>query len=227
MVGDVVMIQYSGKCVPATYRLGVVTAVVVESDGPVRTVEVEYSILAELPVAERLAYKGITKKRIRVAVQRLVLILPVEEREQDSFCGGQAVSAGQIHGGQGDGVPGHGEQRAEGEHDEPEHGVAIPGQGEQGADGVLAEQGVEVPGQGEQGAEGVPAAADGQEDVGGEHGDLGVVDAALDDHEGDVGGDGSRLTQSSVRGLYRSCQILMKKVKCVDHEKTIYLITGQ
>ena len=209
VVGDVVMIQYSGKCVPATYRLGVVTAVVVETDGLVRTVEVEYSILAELPVAERLAYKGITKKRIRVAVQRLVLILPVEEREQDSFCGGQAVSAGQIHGGQEDGVPGHSGQRAEGEHDEPEQGVAIPGQGEQGVVGVLAEQGVGVPGQGEQGAERVPATAVGQADVGGEH--------------GDVGSDGSRLTQGSVRGFYRSCQILMGKVKCVDHEKTIYL----
>ena len=73
------MIKYEGRCVPASY------SVEVESDGLVRTLEVEYSILAELPVAERLAYKGITKKRIRVAV----LILPVEERDQDSFCGGR------------------------------------------------------------------------------------------------------------------------------------------
>ena len=50
-------------------------------------------------------------------------------------------------------------------------------------------------------AEGVPAAADYQADVGGEHGDLGVVDAAIDDHEGDVGGDGSGLAYCSIKGL--------------------------
>ena len=38
-----------------------------------------------------------------------------------------------------------------------------------------------------------------------------------------MGVDGSGLTHSSIKGSYRSCQMLMKKVKCVDHEKTIYL----
>ena len=56
----------------------------------VRTATVEYSLLAELPEAERHLYKGITKKRIRVPVQRLVLILPVEERDPDLLCRGQA-----------------------------------------------------------------------------------------------------------------------------------------
>ena len=54
--------------------------------------------LAELPASERLAYKGITKKRIRVSVQRLVLILPVEQQgdvpveegEQHNLPGGKA-----------------------------------------------------------------------------------------------------------------------------------------
>ena len=81
-VGDVVLIQYTGKCRPATYRLGVVIEVEVDDDGLVRTVSVEYSLLSELSEADRLLYKGITKKRLRVAVQRLVLILPVEERDQ-------------------------------------------------------------------------------------------------------------------------------------------------
>ena len=81
-VGDVVLIQYMGKCRPATYRLGVVIGVEVEADGLVRTVTVEYSLLSELSEADRLLYKGITKKRLRVPVQRLVLLLPVEERDQ-------------------------------------------------------------------------------------------------------------------------------------------------
>ena len=50
----------------------------------------EYSLLTELPVADMLAYKGVTKKRITVAVQKLCLILPVEEREEFSSSGGQA-----------------------------------------------------------------------------------------------------------------------------------------
>jgi hypothetical protein len=81
--GDVVLVQYEGKYKPATYRLGVVTEVQTDSDGMVRTVWVEYSLLAELPYSVRLAYKGITKKKIKVSVQRLVLILPVEERDTD------------------------------------------------------------------------------------------------------------------------------------------------
>ena len=61
-----------------------------------------------------------------------------------------------------------------------------------------------------QGSEGVHvAAADGQEGqagVGGDHGDQAVVVAAHEDQVGHVGGDGS----------YRYCQMLMKKVNCVD-----------
>ena len=61
----------------------------VSPDDLVRTATVEYSLLAELPEAERHLYKGITKKRFRVPVQRLVLILPVEERGPDLLCGGR------------------------------------------------------------------------------------------------------------------------------------------
>ena len=88
-VGDVVLIQYEGKCKPATYRLGIVTDLEVDPDGLVRTVVVEYSLLSELSEADRFSYKGVTKKKLKVPVQRLVLILPVEER--DNFLpGGQA-----------------------------------------------------------------------------------------------------------------------------------------
>ena len=93
--GDVVLIKYEGKCVPASYRLGVVTAVMVDTDKLVRTVEVEYSLLSVLAPEKRLMYRGITKKRIKVAVQRLVLILPVEERDTNSPSWGQADKAAQ------------------------------------------------------------------------------------------------------------------------------------
>ena len=50
-----------------------------EDDGLVRTCTVVYSILAELSIEEMLEYKGITRKELRVPVQRFVLILPLEE----------------------------------------------------------------------------------------------------------------------------------------------------
>ena len=57
-------------------------SVKVDEDGLVRTVKVSYSLLRELPEKDRLKYKGITKKMIEVAVQRLVLIVPVEEMKE-------------------------------------------------------------------------------------------------------------------------------------------------
>ena len=92
-VGDVVLVQYEGKSKPGTYRLGVITEVEVEADGCVRNVTVQYSLLAELSEEERLKYKGITRKKIRACVQRLVLILPVEERDQNSSPEGLAGTA--------------------------------------------------------------------------------------------------------------------------------------
>ena len=82
-VGNVVLIKYEDKCRPGTYRLGVVRQVLVSPDGLVRDVLVEYSLVSELPADERKLYKGVTKKTVQVPVQRLVLILPVEE--QTSF----------------------------------------------------------------------------------------------------------------------------------------------
>ena len=197
-VGDIVMIKYEGKCAPASYRLGVVTSVEVDSDGLVRTVEVEYSLLSELPAAERLLYKGITKKRLTVAVQRLVLILPVEERDLDSFCGGQADTAACADVGHGDDVV---TVRQHGQVDEE---LAAAGHGEQvyegvhAADGVVGDQGAAVV-QGDQGNEGVHDE---------EH---------LQDHVGV-----SRVKENDVKEAFRSCQMLRSRCTYEDYEKTIY-----
>ena len=79
-VGDVVLVQYSSVTKPGSYRLAKVVSVEQdEDDGLVRTCTVVYSILAELGIDEMLEYKGITRKERGVLVQRLVLILPVEE----------------------------------------------------------------------------------------------------------------------------------------------------
>ena len=81
-VGDIVLVQYSAKSSPGTYRLARVKEVEVDNvDGLVHTCTVVYSLLAELSYADRAKYKGITRKELRVPVQRLVLILPVEEAE--------------------------------------------------------------------------------------------------------------------------------------------------
>ena len=73
--------MYEGKSKPGSYRLAVVREVQLSSDGLVRTVVVEYSLVGELPHEERDRYKNITKKKILVPVQRLVMILPIEEQD--------------------------------------------------------------------------------------------------------------------------------------------------
>ena len=81
-VGDIVLVQYESKSSPGVYRLARVIKVEVDKmDGLVHTCVVMYSLLAELKPADRAKYKGITRKELRVPVQRLVLILPVEESE--------------------------------------------------------------------------------------------------------------------------------------------------
>ena len=54
----------------------------VDGDGLVRTVSVEYSLLAKLAWDDRASTNGVTKKRLRLPVQRLVLIPPVEKSGQ-------------------------------------------------------------------------------------------------------------------------------------------------
>ena len=81
-IGDIVLVHYESKSSPGVYRLARVIKVEVDKmDGLVHTCVVRYSLLAELKPADRTKYKGITRKELRVPVQRLVLILPVEESE--------------------------------------------------------------------------------------------------------------------------------------------------
>ena len=86
-VGDIVLISYSDKSKTGTYRLGMVDKVELDSDGLVRTCEVAYRLVrCDLPVEElRLYLKGLKYKRIRVPIQRLCVILPVEEQDGPSF----------------------------------------------------------------------------------------------------------------------------------------------
>ena len=73
-VGDVVLIKYSSKTAPGTYRLGRITNTELEEDGVVRTCTAKYALCSG-----DLNSKAVHKE-ICVPVQRLVLILPVEEQ---------------------------------------------------------------------------------------------------------------------------------------------------
>ena len=91
--GDVVLISYSEKSKTGTFRLGIVEQVEVDADGLVRTYTVGYRIVrSDLPTEEqRLYYKGLKYKKLRVPVQRLVVILPIDEQKEPGYLtrGGQ------------------------------------------------------------------------------------------------------------------------------------------
>ena len=78
--GDVVLIKYATKSKSGEYRLGRVVSVEVDPDQLVRTCLVRYSLVQHMSGKDRLSYKGLTVKYIRVAIQRLLIILPVEEQ---------------------------------------------------------------------------------------------------------------------------------------------------
>ena len=80
--GDVVLINYTDKSKSGTWKLGRVDSVEVDDDGLVRTCVVEYRLVrCDLPAEDlRIYFKGLKFKQIRVPVQRLSLILPVEEQ---------------------------------------------------------------------------------------------------------------------------------------------------
>ena len=85
--GDVVLISYEDKSKTGTFKLGIVEQVEVDSDGLVRTCVVAYRLVrSDLPMEEmRLYYKGLKCKKLRVPVQRLCIILPVEEHDEPDF----------------------------------------------------------------------------------------------------------------------------------------------
>ena len=82
-VGDVVLIQYSSKSTPGTYRLGRVTEIEVDEDNLVRTCKVAYRLVKPVTDANQYSTDDVVRKEIRVPVQRLVLILPIEEQKNN------------------------------------------------------------------------------------------------------------------------------------------------
>ena len=66
---------------PGTYRLGRVKEVEVDpNDGLVRTCVVIYKLVKPSTKNPRDIFKDVTSKEVRLPVQRLILILPVEEQ---------------------------------------------------------------------------------------------------------------------------------------------------
>ena len=79
--GDVVLIEYKHKSFPGTYRLGRVKEVEIDSsDGLVRTCTVCYRLVKPSKRNPRDSLQDVTAKEVRLPVQRLVLIVPVEEQ---------------------------------------------------------------------------------------------------------------------------------------------------
>lgn len=78
-VGDIVLIEYKSKTGPGTYRLGKVVSVEVDADELVRTCTVSYRLVRPITERNRDPVQDVVSKEVRVPVQRLVMILPVEE----------------------------------------------------------------------------------------------------------------------------------------------------
>ena len=80
--GDIVLVSYTDKTKTGTFRLGRVDSIELDDDGLVRTCVVQYRLVrSDLPKEDMLIYfKGLKCKSIRVPVQRLVMIYPVEEQ---------------------------------------------------------------------------------------------------------------------------------------------------
>ena len=74
-VGDLVMIADSGK-IKGKYKLGIVIATTISGDGVVRSATVQYFI--RRGVSEKWSAEQVTR-----SVQRLVMILSVDEQTQD------------------------------------------------------------------------------------------------------------------------------------------------
>ena len=79
-IDDIVLIEYKSKSAPGTYRLGRVKEIEIDPrDNLVRTCTVVYKLVKPSAQNARDIFKNITSKEVRVPVQRLILILPVEE----------------------------------------------------------------------------------------------------------------------------------------------------
>ena len=74
LVDNVALIECKSKSAPGTYSLRRIRKVEIDDDDLVRTCTVSYKINA------RDVFKDVTSKEVRVPVQRLILILPVEKQ---------------------------------------------------------------------------------------------------------------------------------------------------
>ena len=75
-VGDVVLICEPSK-IKSKYKMGVIETVFPSTDGFVRSVLVKYVLVQNSPTGDG----KVTVIRVKRSIQRLVLILPVEEQE--------------------------------------------------------------------------------------------------------------------------------------------------
>ena len=78
--GDVVLIEYKSKSAPGTYRLGRMLNVEMDDDNLVRTCTVSYKLIRPITARNRDSFTDVVSKELRVPVQRLVMILPIEEQ---------------------------------------------------------------------------------------------------------------------------------------------------
>ena len=78
--GDVVLIQ-DGSAVRGEWKLGIVTKTFPSDDGKVRRVEVSYKIFR--PDEKLDTYNGANHASVERAVQRLIVLVAVDEDEQD------------------------------------------------------------------------------------------------------------------------------------------------
>ena len=80
-VGDIVLIEYKNKSFPGSYRLGRVKDVEIDpSDDLVRTCTVLYKLIKPASKNSRNIFKDVISKEVRLPVQRLIIILPIEEQ---------------------------------------------------------------------------------------------------------------------------------------------------
>ena len=79
--GDIVLIEYKTKSFPGSYRLGRVKDVEIdEADHLVRTCTVVYKLVKPSRRNAKDVLQDFTSKEVRLPVQRLVLIMPMEEQ---------------------------------------------------------------------------------------------------------------------------------------------------
>ena len=80
-IEDAVLLEYKNKSFPGSYLLGSVKHIETDpTNGLVRTCTVLYKLIKAASKTLRNIFKDVISKEVRLPVQRLVLILPIEEQ---------------------------------------------------------------------------------------------------------------------------------------------------